>query len=191
MINPYLLGSALFESIEERWNRGRFGREYEECADAEQRARWDTGLMKGLEKVFEVRRTHMDWFFVDEFLDREVVDALQLYVYLEKESEEHIDDVVEETDWRRTKQLLVHSLMNWGVPRILVVDGDYHGGRMLYLQHVFEGLPLDDEYARRTLQHVYSLWSRPVYLETVEVENRHTRRKIYTADQDGVHAKVG
>lgn len=190
-INPYLLGSALFASIEERWNKGRFGRDYEECADEQQRKTWDTGLMKGLEKVFEVRRTHMDWFFVDEFLDRDVVEALQLYLYVEKEAEEHIEAVVEETDWRKVKHLLVQSLMNWGVPRILVVDGDYQGSRRLHLQHVFEGLPLDDEYARKTLQHVYSLWGRPVHLETVEVENRHTRRKMYTADQDGVHAKLG
>jgi stage V sporulation protein R len=190
-INPYLLGSALFTSIQKRWDMGRFGREYEECVDAQQRASWDTGAMKGLAKVFDVRRTHMDWFFVDEFLDREVVEALQLYLYVEKEGEEHVEAVVEETEWRKVKHLLVHSLMNWGVPRILVVDGDYQGSRRLYLQHVFEGLPLDDEYARRTLQHVYSLWGRPVHLETVELENRHARRKMYTADQDGVHAKLG
>ena len=190
-INPYLLGSALFQSIETRWNKGRFGRDYEECVDAQARQGWDTGLMAGIAKVFEVRRTHMDWFFVDEFLDREVIDALQLYLYVEKEGEEHIEAVVEETDWQRVKHLFVQSLMNWGVPRILVVDGDHQGGRRLYLQHVFEGLPLDDEYARKTLQHVYTLWGRPVHLETVEVENRHTRRKMYTADQDGVHAKLG
>jgi len=190
-VNPYLLGSALFASIEKRWNKGRFGRDYEECADEQLRGGWDTGLMKGLDKVFEVRRTHMDWFFVDEFLDRSVMDALELYLYLEKEAEEHVEAVVEETDWRKVKHLLVQSLMNWGVPRILVIDGDYQGSRRLYLQHVFEGLPLDDEYARKTLQHVYSLWGRPVHLETVEVENRHTRRKMYTADQDGVHAKLG
>ncbi len=190
-INPYLLGSALFTSIAQRWDKGRFGRDYEECVDEQQRAGWDTGAMKGLAKVFDVRRTHMDWFFVDEFLDREVVEALQLYLYVEKEGEEQVEAVVEETDWRKVKQLLVHSLMNWGVPRILVVDGDYQGSRRLYLQHVFEGLPLDDEYARKTLQHVYFLWGRPVHLETVEVENRHTRRKMYTADQDGVHAKLG
>jgi stage V sporulation protein R len=190
-VNPYLLGSAMFESIEDRWNKGRFGREYDECVDRHRRDAWDTGAGLGLARLFDVRRTHMDWFFVDEFLDRDVVERLEMYSYLEKEGEDAIETVVEDTDWRRVKAALVQSLMNWGVPRILVVDGDYQGGRRLYLKHVFEGLPLDDEYARRTLQYCGALWGRPVHLETVEVEHRSTRRKVYTADQDGVHAKVG
>src|SRR5690606_32409500 len=32
-LNPYKLGVELFRSIEERWNKGQFGREWEECTD--------------------------------------------------------------------------------------------------------------------------------------------------------------
>jgi len=32
-LNPYKLGVELFRDIEERWNKGRFGKEYEECED--------------------------------------------------------------------------------------------------------------------------------------------------------------
>ena len=45
-LNPYKLGIELFRDIEDRWNRGRFGREYEECDDLAAKRDWhrDTGL---------------------------------------------------------------------------------------------------------------------------------------------------
>ena len=75
-LNPYLFGCTLFSSIEERWNKGCFGNEYDECKDARQKENWDLNLDQGLEKIFQVRRTHMDWFFIDEYLNKEVIDEL-------------------------------------------------------------------------------------------------------------------
>ncbi len=189
-LNPYLLGCAIFANIEERWNKGRFGPAYEECDDAQQKARWDTGLGKGREKIFEVRRTHMDWFFVHEFLTKEVIDDLNLYIYREQEKDTHYESVVEDNDWRTIKESMVQALMNWGVPRIEVVDGNYLGSLQLYLRHAFEGLPLDDEYARKTLEHIYFLWDRPVYLETQEPHNSRTRTKLYAVDEEGIRIRV-
>ncbi len=186
MINPYLLGWTLFTNIEKRWNTGRFGQEYEECRDARKLRKWDTQLMQGTEKIFEIRRTHMDWFFIDEFLNKEVIDELNLYIYQEKDRYTHYDVIVEETDWFKVKQTLVRSLMNWGIPRILVVDGNYQGGLQLFLHHAFEGLPLDEEYCRRTLEHIFHLWERPVYLETTEVSNSRTWTKWYMIDERGI-----
>jgi stage V sporulation protein R len=186
-INPYLLGSALFSNIEMRWNTGRFGSQYEDCTDALEKENWDLHLNKGPAKVMEVRRTHMDWFFVDEFLTREVVEDLQLYVYQESDQGDHIDLVTKGTDWKKLKQLLVQSLSHWGVPRVLVVDGNYQNSSQLYLKHEFEGLPLDDQYCRRTLDHIHSLWGRPVYLETRKNTGENDRL-IYLADQNGVRA---
>ena len=37
----------------------------------------------------------------------------------------------------------------------------------LYLKYAFDGQELDLTYAERTLRHVYTLWGRPVHLETV------------------------
>jgi stage V sporulation protein R len=182
-INPYLLGSALFTNIEMRWNTGRFGPQYESCSDAREKENWDLRLQKGREKIMEVRRTHMDWFFIDEFLNRDVVDELELYIYHEADRGSHIELNVGETDWRKIKQLLVQSLMNWGIPRIMVLDGNYRNSSQLYLKHEFEGAPLDDDYCKKTLEHIYSLWGRPVYLETFNPET--SRSIIYNVDQHG------
>ena len=130
----------------------------------------------------------MDWFFIDEFLNRQVVEDLQLYIYLESDKGSHVDLEVRETNWRKVKWLLVQSLMNWGIPRILVVDGNYHNSSQLYLKHEFEGLPLDDEYCRNTLEHIHSLWGRPVYLETRNLND--TERLVYFIDQNGMRTKL-
>ncbi len=190
-LNPYLLGHAIFKDVERRWNLGRFGPEYEETTDARTREEWDTGLGKGREKLFEVRRTHMDWFFVDEFLTREVVQDLDLYLYLEHEHPSYYEVVVEETGWKRVKQILVHSLMNSGIPRILITDGNYRNSLQLYMEHAYEGLPLHEEYARKTLELVHHLWDRPIHLQTREPVNDRTRDKLYTADESGVYVRRG
>ena len=89
----------------------------------------------------------------------------------------------------KVKRLLVQSLSNWGVPRVLVVDGNYQNSSQLYLKHEFEGLPLDDQYCRRTLEHIYSLWGRPVFLETRKPEGD-GGKLIYSADHNGVKASL-
>jgi len=188
-INPYLIGSALFKNIEMRWNTGRFGPEYEACTDALKKKNWDLHLNKGLAKIMEVRRTHMDWFFIDEFLNREVIEDLQLYIYQESDKGTHIDVEVKVTDWEKVKKVLVQSLMNWGIPRIQVVDGNYANSSQLYLSHQFEGLPLDDEYCKKTLEHIYSLWGRPVHLETRNPSNQ-SEKAFYSADHNGVRAQM-
>ncbi len=189
-LNPYLFGYAILKDLEDRWNKGRFGPEFEELTDAYTRDQWDTGLGKGREKLFEVRRTHMDWFFVDEFLSREVVENLDLYLYLEREHPSYYEVVVAETEWQKVKRILVQSLMNSGVPRILVTDGNYRNSLQLYLEHAYEGLPLQDEYARKTLELIHYLWDRPVYLETNEPYNDKTRGKLYAVDESGVHVRT-
>jgi stage V sporulation protein R len=191
MINPYLLGYALFSDIEDRWNKGRFGREYEECEDAGRKESWDLGLMEGRKKIFEVRRTYMDWFFIDQFLTKEVVDGLEMYIYLDRDKDTQYETVVEETEWMKVKQAIVKGLMNWGIPRILVMDGNYQGGLRLLMSHNFEGLPLDDEYSRKTLEHVFYLWERPVFLETKEQDGNRLISKIYEVNEEGINVRTG
>src|SRR5262249_948836 len=46
-INPYKLGIELLRDIEQRWNTGRFGKEYEECDDLDKKRTWDKQLGLG------------------------------------------------------------------------------------------------------------------------------------------------
>src|SRR5688572_2284711 len=54
--NPYKIGIELFRDIEDRWNKGKFGKDYEESSNLGEKKRWDKGLGLGREEMFEVGR---------------------------------------------------------------------------------------------------------------------------------------
>ena len=165
-LNPYKIGIELLREIEDRWNKGKFGKEYEECDDIEVRRRWDRKLGLGRQKIFEVRRIYNDVTFIDDFLSEDFCERLKLYVYgYDSRSARY---VVVSKDWRKVKEKLLFSLTNLGQPLIDVVDANYSNRGELYLKHRFEGVALDVENAKDTLKNLHRLWRRPVHLETVE-----------------------
>jgi len=167
-MNPYKIGIELFREIEDRWNKGKFGKEYDECDDLEARRRWDRKLGLGRQKIFEVRKIYNDVMFIDAFMDQEFCERLQLYVYgYDTRSGRY---VVVDRDWRKVKERFLFSLTNLGQPMVHVQDANYGNRGELYLEHKFEGVPLDMDKARDTLKNLHRLWRRPVHLETVEDE---------------------
>src|SRR5437588_11466678 len=80
-INPYKLGIELWRFIEDRWNRGRFGKEYDECDDLRARRAWDRKLGLGRQKIFEVRKHYNDITFIDEFLTPDFCVDQKLFGY--------------------------------------------------------------------------------------------------------------
>jgi stage V sporulation protein R len=165
-MNPYKIGIELFREIEDRWNKGKFGKEYEECDDLEVRRRWDRKLGLGRQKIFEVRKIYNDLTFIDAFMDEEFCERLKLYVYgWDSRAGRY---VIVSRDWRKVKERLLFSLTNLGQPIVSVVDSNYANRGELYLKHRFEGVALDVERARDTLKNLNRLWRRPVHIETVE-----------------------
>ncbi len=187
VLNPYLVGLRIFEDIEDRWNRGRFGREWEECEDPKKKESWDLGTGQGIEKIFEVRHCYSDRFFIEQFLTEKLVDDLNLYLYEGQQEEGEIRYVINERDWRRIKSLLVSHLSAFGTPLIMVEDGDFKGKRELYLKHAYDGIELDEEYREKTMEHMFYLWGRPIHMESMVSEEkvvftydgiRHTQAKF-------------
>jgi stage V sporulation protein R len=165
-MNPYKIGIELFREIEDRWNKGKFGKEYEECDDLEVRRRWDRKLGLGRQKIFEVRKIYNDLTFIDAFMDEEFCERLKLYVYgWDSRAGRY---VIVSRDWRKVKERLLFSLTNLGQPIVTVVDANYANRGELYLKHRYEGVSLDVERARDTLKNLHRLWRRPVHIETVE-----------------------
>src|SRR5436190_5702780 len=80
-LNPYKLGIELFRDIEDRWNRGAFGKEYDDCDDYRTRHDWNTDAGKGRDKIFEVRRIHNDLTFIDKFLTLDFVRDQKLFKF--------------------------------------------------------------------------------------------------------------
>ena len=51
-INPYKLGIELYRDIEDRWNKGKFGKEYDECDNIVEKMKWDKQLGLGQAENF-------------------------------------------------------------------------------------------------------------------------------------------
>lgn len=162
-LNPYKLGVELLRDIEDRWNRGRFGKEFDECDDMQKRRAWDTGLNQGREKIFEVRRIYNDVTFIDDFLTPEFVDRYKLYHYRRDPGTNRM--VAVNKDFDVIKQTMLFQLTNHGQPYLYVVDGNYANRGELYLAHKHLGIDLDIRFTHECLKNVQRLWHRPVHLQ--------------------------
>jgi stage V sporulation protein R len=164
-LNPYKLGIELLRDVEERWNTGRFGKEYDECDDLETRRKWNKQLGLGRKKVFDVRRIYNDITFIDTFLTPEFCVKHRMFAF-------NYDDqagqyVIESREFQKIKRRLLFSLTNFGKPWIYVVDGNYRNRGELLLRHVFNGIDLKLDRAADTLGNLQYIWGRPVHLQTV------------------------
>jgi stage V sporulation protein R len=168
-VNPYKLGLELFKDIEDRWNKGKFGKDYEECDSIEEKKDWDKNLGLGREKIFEVRRIYNDVTFVDTFLTEDFCREQKMFAY--KFDPEQNAYVISGRDFKKVKQQLLFSLTNFGQPLIYVREANHENRGELYLEHRHEGIDLKMDYAKATLENIQKVWSRPVYLETA-VEGR-------------------
>jgi stage V sporulation protein R len=173
-INPYKIGIELLRDIEERWNKGKFGKEYDECDDIVAKKHWDKKLGLGKQKIFEVRRVCNDVTFIDEYLTPEFCERYKLYTYHFNRRTNQYE--IADRDFKKIKEKMLFGITNMGQPFIYVADGNYLNKGELLLLHKYQGVDLDTHYTRETLKNVAEIWRRPVNLET-EVEGQ---RKLYT-----------
>jgi stage V sporulation protein R len=164
-LNPYKLGIELFRDIEDRWNRGAFGKEYDDCDDYQTRRHWNTDAGLGREKIFEIRTIYNDLTFIDAFLTLDFVREHKLFKFGYNDSTEYYE--IETREFPRVKQQMLASLTNLGRPQIAVRDGNYKNRGELFLKHEYTGVELQMDYARDTLRNLQTIWNRPVHLETV------------------------
>ena len=172
-LNPYKLGYELFLDIEDRWDRGAFGPAYAACDDFQERRRWDLGLKQGRSKVFEVRRIYNDVGFIDEFMTEDFVRQHNLFGY-DYNPDTNLYEI-STRDYEEIKRRLIFQLTNFGQPVIEVADGNFENRGALCLVHRYEGTGLDIPWAEETLRSLYTLWHRPVFLETVVEDDKRVR----------------
>ncbi|PRX42759.1 stage V sporulation protein R [Planifilum fimeticola] len=135
-INPYLLGWKMFVWLDR--NLGR-------------------------EAVFDIRATESDVSFLRNYLNKELAEEMDLFVF--RRSGEHWR--ITSKDVEEVREHLIRSRINGGYPYIVACDDNYQNRGELYLLHRYDGTELDTRYIAKTLPMVYRLWGRPVHLETV------------------------
>jgi stage V sporulation protein R len=168
-LNPYKLGVELYRYVEDRWNKGRFGREWEECTDLDAKRSWDMRLGLGREKIFQVRALYNDVTFIDEFLTPEFIIDQKMYTFGFSGRNDRYE--IESREFKEVKEKLLFQLTNFGDPYIRVVDSNYGNRGELLLDHQHAGLDLRGDYAKETLSALVRVWKRPALVAT-RVDNK-------------------
>lgn len=173
-LNPYKVGIELFRDIEDRWNRGAFGKEFDECDDLRVAATWDKKLGLGRQKIFEVRKVCNDITFIDQYMTEDFCERQKLYNYgFNKRTNQY--EIIDR-DFKKVKEKLLFQLTNRGQPFIYITDSNYQNKGELLLWHKHMGMDLDVKWTKETMRALSAIWKRPVNLET---ENE-SQKKVYT-----------
>ncbi len=178
-LNPYKLGVELLRHIEMRWDKGQFGKEWEECDTMAAKSGWDRRLGLGREKIFEVRKLYSDITFIDEFFTLEFCIEQKFYSFGFNERSSSWE--IMSRDFEKVKRQLLDSLTNRGQPVIRVVDANFQNTGELLLRHDHEGIDLDMSHGRDTLENIHKIWKRPVNIYTVVEE----KGKLLRCGPDG------
>ncbi|SDC27582.1 SpoVR family protein [Natrinema hispanicum] len=147
-IGRYLFDDARYSSVDEA------------LADVDFTAGWD--------RLFDVRESHNDVTFLDEFLTQEFITENNYFTYEHSQAtgQFHVtSDAAEDV-----KKKLLLQFTNFGKPTIAVYDGNYNNANELLLGHQYNGVMLNLGQAKETLKRIFELWGRPVNLLTIVKE---------------------
>ncbi len=151
-IGRYLFDDARYDSVEE--------------------ALEDVDFSAGWDRMYDVRESHNDVTFLDEFLTEEFITENNYFTYEHSKAtgQFHVaSDAAEDV-----KKKLLLQFTNFGKPTIAVYDGNYNNANELLLGHQYNGVMLDLGKAKETLKRIFELWGRPVNLLTIVKEvNEH------------------
>lgn len=171
-INPYFVGLKIWEDIEKRWDKPTM----------EEKEKYGRPGGQGREKIFEIRETENDISFIRNYLTKELVEELDLYLFQKVYTKWQVID----TEWERVREGLLTLLTNGGFPHIIIEDGNYNRTGDLYLRHCHEGRDLDLFYLEKTLPSVFRLWGRPVNFETSVDE----KKILYTYNGEKIQKRT-
>lgn len=137
-VNPYHLGFAIWDQIVER---------------------------DGMDAARRILVQEDDFSFIRNWLDAELADKLDLFVYDAKRNGEI---KVGEKDIYRLHEALLGPKFNFGCPRVGVSELRRDGTLELRHEYETDGRGLDLERARHVISYVRRVWRHPVVLQTVD-----------------------
>lgn len=135
-INPYFVGFKVFEFL---YQQG------------------------GIGLIMSARAEERDESFLRRYLNRELCEEMHLFAYAAEDEDFVVSEVADEEGWKAVRDTLAGSV---GMSSIPVINPKSIDNGTLFIDHAFDGRELDLIYARKTLQHVASLWGGEVRLST-------------------------
>jgi len=129
----------------------------------------------GLDAAKRIRAEEDDSGFIRNYLDAELCEELQLFVY---ESTPERETRLETRDPRAIREAILAPRYNYGAPDIAVESMQEDGGLVLRHDHFRDGRGLDLARAERVLEYIAKVWRKPVVLHTSD-----SRSAPYTLSQ--------
>ena len=149
-LNPYKLGVELFRHIEERWNKGQFGKEWEECDDMAAR--------KSLGSAARPRQARRSSRCASSTTTSPSSTSSSPRSSAARTSSSRSASTSARAtarsrsrEFKKVKDKLLFRLTNFGQPFIYVEDGNFENRGELLLKHKHEGVDLKIDHARDTL----------------------------------------
>jgi stage V sporulation protein R len=161
--NPYKLGFNLLRDIRDRWDKGRFGTEWEDCQDVRKKENWDTKAGLGKEKIFEVRKYYDDLTLIHEYFTEEFCREQE---YFEWKKYNNGETRIESHDYKTIKGMLMRRHVNGGLPDLKLVEPNYRGKGYFLIQHHTDGRQLFDPYVKDVMTALKFIWGNDVFLAT-------------------------
>ncbi|MDQ1921495.1 SpoVR family protein [Massilia pseudoviolaceinigra] len=137
-LNPYHLGFSLWEHIIDK---------------------------HGLEQARRICREEDDFGFVRNYLDKELADKLDLFVY---ETRQDGDTRIASRDIHQIREAILAPKFNYGAPCIAVSQVGPDGALALHHDYLRDGRGLELPQAETVMEYVKRVWRRPVTLHTVD-----------------------
>jgi stage V sporulation protein R len=166
--NPYALGFAMMQDLE------RIVTE----PDAEDREWFPeiAGTKDVMGALRNIWANYRDDSFIGQFLSPRLMRQMRLFHLCDDPAENEgvrVAAIHDERGFRRIRRQLARQYdVGWTDTNIEVVDVDLAGDRRLMLRHnVVNGCLLEEEEARRVLQHLADLWSYDVSLHEVDASD--------------------
>ena len=183
-MNPYKLGYTLLMDIEERWNKGRFGKDYEECQDSVLKEKWDKKLGLGHDKVFECREFYDDVTFISEFFTEEFCNKYEFFQWARFPDGTY---KIVDRDWKNIRRLLLGNYINGGLPSIKLADPNYKGKRIFLMEHHWDGRTLHPTQTKDTMRALSWLWQGPSAMLTKDKDGKQI---MYYCEEDKVEVRT-
>lgn len=120
---------------------------------------------QGLDKARQICRDEDDFGFIRNYLDQELADKLDLFVY---ETRKDGDTRIVNRDVKAIREAILAPKYNYGVPCITVDAVGADGSLELRHDYLRDGRGLDLPQAEKVLEYVARVWRRPVSLHTVD-----------------------
>ncbi|MES2740018.1 MAG: SpoVR family protein [Pseudomonadota bacterium] len=137
-VNPYHLGFSLWEHL------------------------IDT---KGIAAARQICREEDDFGFIRNYLDQDMADRLDLFVY---ESRKDGETRIVNRDIHAIREAILAPKYNYGAPCIAATQLNNDASLVLRHDHQRDGRGLELSQAERVMDYVGRIWRRPVTLHTVD-----------------------